>query len=393
MAPFFVSEDVIMKHDPFRELMEIRNQLSYAKRVGILLGAGASKAMGLPDIQDLTNQIADKLVAPHKENYVGVKESLPTGQQHVEAILNHVRLIRQITLDSEEKSYDDISGAEAKLLDKNICDAIYDIISTAEATANIGTAKQFSAWLNYLPRDYAKEVFTTNYDLILEKAFEELRVPYFDGFIGAYEPFFEHESLYGKSKYDKPPVSWIRLWKLHGSLGWFWKPCDEGRSHRVIRLSAGAKKEYPDSEQVIYPSRDKYESSRKQPFTSYFDRLKEFLLGGEGVFIISGYSFSDEHVNEIIFNGLNQNNRLHILAFFYDDEPVDRLTAGNMNLPNLTMIGQKKASISGICSEWGDCAEKDNPFEQFWSEAEKSLSLGDYNELVKFLTLCSGIKE
>ena len=70
-----------------------------------------------------------------------------------------------------------------------------------------------------------------------------------------------------------------------------------------------AKKDYPNSELVIYPSRDKYESSRKQPFTSYFDRLRDFFLSGEGVFIISGYSFSDEHINELIFSCLKQNNR------------------------------------------------------------------------------------
>ena len=51
------------KHDPLRELTEIRNQLSYSKRIGFLFGAGTSKAMGISDISGLTRQVEEKLNA------------------------------------------------------------------------------------------------------------------------------------------------------------------------------------------------------------------------------------------------------------------------------------------------------------------------------------------
>lgn len=376
-------------HDLLRELSEIREQLSYTKRVGFLLGAGTSKSMGLPDIADLTRSIEDKLSGDDKGNYDKIKESLDDELKHIEGILNLIRLIRKITNDSEDKSYDGISGKQAKDLDKNICDAIYDILMEKEKDADFGISKDFIKWLNHLPRDFTKEIFTTNYDLILEKAFESLLIPYFDGFVGSNEPFFSHESLEVKSTSDCLPVSWIRLWKLHGSLGWFWKKNDNNIPDRVIRLSAGSKKEHPHSELVIYPSRDKYESSRKQPFTSYFDRLKNFSLSGEGIFIITGYSFSDEHINELIFSSLTENNRLHVIAFFFDDEPLKKIVGDHRNFSNLTMIGRKMASISGVCAEWGEV--KDDPLiTPFWDNTEKSVSLGDYKKLVEFLKLCSG---
>lgn len=376
-------------HDPIRELSEIREQLSYTKRIGFLFGAGTSKAIGLPDIADLTLLIDDALSAEEKKHYGIIKDSLPEGLKHIEGILNKTRLIRKVTEDSKDKSFDKINGENAKNLDKNICDEIYDIIFKAESAANIDVSRKFITWLNHLPRDFSKEIFTTNYDLIIEKSFESLLIPYFDGFVGSNEPFFSHESLEGKSLQDRPPVSWIRLWKLHGSLGWFWKTNDGANPDRVIRLSSGAKKDYPDSELVIYPSRDKYESSRKQPFTSYFDRLRDFSLSGEGVFIISGYSFSDEHINELIFSCLKQNNRLHVLAFFYSDEPIKKIVEEHKNYPNLTMIGKNTASISGVFGEWSN-ASPDELIAPFWDDATKSVSLGDYNKLVEFLTLCSG---
>lgn len=378
------------KHDPLRELSEIRNQLSYTKRLGFLFGAGTSKAMGIPDIISLTKSVEDALKDENKTNYLLVKKSLDASSQHIEAILNEVRLIRQITKNDKAKSFDSITGDKAQQLDKAICDEIYKIISNAESTADLAVAKSFIGWLNWVSRDFTKEIFTLNYDLIFEKSFENLLIPFYDGFIGSHEPFFAHETLDGKSNYDRPPVSWIRLWKLHGSLGWFWKLNGDKKSHRVIRLGDGAKEKFPDSELVIYPSRDKYESSRKQPFTSYFDRLKEFLLSGEGILIISGYSFSDEHVNEIIFNCLNQNNRLHMMAFFYDEKPLEKIVKEGKNFPNLTMISPTKASISGICGDW-EFSKGNELLDPFW-ESNK-LKLGDFKELVKYLIVCSGIKE
>lgn len=380
----------IHKHDPLRELSEIRNQLSYSKRLGFLFGSGTSKAMGIPDITNLTQNVEDVLKNENKKYYQLIKDGLDSDAQHIEAILNQVRLIRQITSDKKTKSFDRINGEKAKQLDKAVCEEIYKIISIAETKADLTIAKGFIKWLNWVSRDFTKEIFTTNYDLIFEKSFENLLIPFFDGFVGSHEPFFAHESLDGKSNYDRPPVSWIRLWKLHGSLGWFWKLNDDKKSHRVIRLSDGAKEKFPDAELVIYPSRDKYESSRKQPFTSYFDRLKEFLLGGEGIFIVNGYSFSDDHINEVLFNCLNQNNRLHMIAFFYDDKPMEKIINEGKNFLNFTMIGPTKASISGNNGDWVH-SKGGELLDPFW-DADK-LNIGDFKELVKYLILCSGFKE
>src|SRR5690606_30290167 len=147
-------------HDPLRELIEIRNQLSYTKRLGFLFGAGTSKAMGISDITTLTKKIEDSISDPTKALYSKIKNDLDVVTQHIEDIINKIRLIRQITKDSDGKKYNDIAGNVAQKLDKEICDKIYEIISSEEQVADIKTAKKFIGWLNWMSRDFVKEIFT-----------------------------------------------------------------------------------------------------------------------------------------------------------------------------------------------------------------------------------------
>lgn len=224
-------------------------------------------------------------------------------------------MIRQVTYEKINLEHCGITGEEAVEFDRKICKTIHSILSNKEEeiTANdIGLLpmQKFIGWYNWMNQDYSREIFTLNYDMIIEKAMESLQVPFFDGFIGSYEPFFHTQSVEEIDKDTRLPNSWSRLWKLHGSLGWYWKK--EKNSARVVRLGAQKPSENLD-ELVIYPSKDKYESSRKQPFLTYLDRLRNYLREGEKLFIISGYSFSDEHINEIIYSSLRQNNRLHVI--------------------------------------------------------------------------------
>ncbi|MEB3090030.1 hypothetical protein VJI93_08625, partial [Parvimonas sp. M20] len=40
---------------------------------------------------------------------------------------------------------------------------------------------RFAKWISAIDRDRPVEIFTTNYDLLMEQALEELSIPYFDG--------------------------------------------------------------------------------------------------------------------------------------------------------------------------------------------------------------------
>ena len=199
---------------------------------------------------------------------------------NIEDILNQIRRIRELTGETA-KEYQGVSGTNAKLLDKEICTIIYSIIAEKESIADIDKTKKFFAWLSLLNRDFSKEIFTTNYDLIIEKSLEASQIPYFDGFVGSYKPFFWQESIDQFVSKNDLTQNWIRLWKIHGSLSWFWKEDPKTKAHQIIRIGKIENIKDEENELVIYPSKEKYDSSKKQPFIAYFDRLKNYLLSGE----------------------------------------------------------------------------------------------------------------
>ncbi len=382
-----------------REIREIKTQLSYSKNIGFLFGAGTSCALGIPSIAQLTEDVEKSLTGDYLKCFTIIKSDLQSANAKpisIEDILNQIRRIRDITSDRDDKNYLSVCGNDAKGLDIEICKSIYKIISEKEQIASLDDTKKFFAWLDLQNRDYSKEVFTTNYDLIIEKSLEETSIPYFDGFVGSYEPFFWQDSIDRFVEKNDITKNWIRLWKLHGSLSWFWKANKTTGSHSIVRIGKAGDPQKDNNELVIYPSKDKYDSSRKQPFIAYFDRLKNYLISGELLFIFTGYSFSDQHINDLIFNCLRTNNRLFAIVLFFRDEEVENLYKLSSSYLNLSVFGPTKAIINGQLGEWEfnkDDLKPGESSESFWDEAKNMLLLGDFKKLVDFIILSSGKKD
>jgi hypothetical protein len=385
------------KIDVLREIRELKNYLSYSKNIGFFFGAGTSCALGIPGIAQLTSEVESTLKDNTAKAFGIIKEDLTTMIQgrevNIEDILNQIRRIRELTKESEKKTYLGVCGKDAATVDGEICKAIYQIITAKESSASLNSTKRFFAWYNLLNRDFTKEVFTTNYDLIIEKALEASEIPYFDGFVGSYEPFFWQESVDHQTQQGDLTKNWIRLWKIHGSLSWFWRYSEATKSYRIIRIGNIMSVADIKNELVIYPSKEKYDSSRKQPFISYFDRMRDYLLGGELLFLVTGYSFSDQHINEIILNCMRQNNRLFVIVLFYKDTDVENLYKSCSAYLNLHVFGPTKAVINGELGEWKFNKEAVKPNEitkTYWNEEKSHLTLGDFNILVNFLVTSSG---
>jgi len=372
-------------HNPLKEAIEICEQLASDKRkLGFFFGAGTSMAVGMPGIKELTEFVAKELKDPYKTLFDNIK-SESGSNANVEDALNRIRLYRELIGDSETFEAGGIKGkVEGKELDIAVCKSIADAVA---GTPDIKPHKTLAQWIRSLHanREYPVEIFTTNYDLLIEQALEQAKVPFYDGFVGSVAPFFVPESIDARIKKDEglhyyPPKSWTRLWKLHGSINWY------GNDSLSSICRSSGKSVLDGQELMIFPSREKYVQSRKLPFIALQDRLRNFLASGETLLIIHGYSFSDDHLNEIVFQCLRSNPHLSVMAFVYENLTSSFEEYGKENR-KLTFYAPDKLCVGGIVSEWKEPDKEKQGGEEwvFWDDKNKKFSLADFNNFASYL--------
>ena len=378
--------DVAGEHDPDRAAHELRGQMSSnTRRLGLLVGSGASMAVGLDGIEALTQHVAEHLTVDERATFNRLRGELGADAT-VEDVLNRVRLYREYFGEDEEKETDGLRLATVRDLDSQICSAIIQLLGV-EPPGGLGPQIMLGQWLRQVSRDKPVEIFTTNYDLLLERAFEEVGAPYFDGFVGSVNPFFLQECVESdgssESRAVYPPPSWTRLWKIHGSIGWRIKS-----ENGAPRISRGHGELEPDEELLIYPTREKYIHSRRLPFITFLDQLRNFIATGEALLVIIGYSFRDDHLNEIIFEGLRTNNRAAVTALFKSAPEPDLLERA-VTLRNLTLLGDNAASIGGHNGRWREpSVHGELPF---WNSDDQRFTLGDFRLFAEYLARTAGL--
>ncbi|MGC4049209.1 MAG: SIR2 family protein [Paludibaculum sp.] len=340
-------------HDPMRQCNYLHQSLVQDKLpIGLFLGAGCpfsicpdvgqSNVRLIPDIAGLTAAVNTALSGTgsgrvSKQIYSHFAEDnrpVPT----IEQFLGHVRALAQVV---GAKDVRGITAIELEALDLEICRQIVKITNVSLPPRRT-PYHDVAAWIGSTQRESPVEIFTTNYDLLMEEALEEYRAPFFDGFVGSREPFFDTQAI----EDDPLPVRWVRLWKLHGSINW--RQGSNGRVYRTRLASHNQEECY-----IIHPSHLKYAESRRMPYLAMIDRLRAFLRRRSCLLIVSGYSFGDEHLNEVLLQGLFGNASASVFALMFGsihslDNKIrlDRLPA------NLSVLASSEAIVGGIRAPW-----------------------------------------
>lgn len=339
---------------------------------GTLVSEGGRSLM--PGVDALTTQALDALSGQQKVAAEAIRAELGAAA-NIETILTRIRLLQQALGPAQVHGLDS-DGYRA--LGAEVCKKIGDIVGACLPKER-NAFTELVSWVSGTLRTHAVEIFTTNYDLLFEEAFERSRSPYFDGFTGGHLPFFDPVSV---ASNDLPP-RWSRLWKLHGSLGW----ALEGES--VVRGGGRT------ATQLVYPDHLKYELTQKQPYSALFERLRQFLLTPDSILLTSGFSFRDAHICAVLDEALAMNANASVMAFQYMplevEEPACKLA---YERPNLSVYAPDGAVIGGVKGAWR-LGESPKNWEDiratFWghsgsSERDKFL-LGDFALFTRFCAL------
>ncbi|MBL7716608.1 MAG: SIR2 family protein [Bdellovibrionales bacterium] len=192
-------------------------------------------------------------------------------------------------------------------------------------------------------------IFTTNYDLFLEKASEFYPAIIFsDGFVRTPNIRTEYEfssrsffnATYNKGnlynyKVEVPTINFI---KIHGSLSWkkvediFGTEEDKilfnpiSNFPKANATTAEQKQEFNEQFAVVLPRKDKFRETIMD--RTYYDLLRIYAneLDKENTLLVAfGFSFQDEHIRDITIRAL-KNPTLRLVVFAYDNSAEKSLT-------------------------------------------------------------------
>jgi hypothetical protein len=176
-------------------------------------------------------------------------------------------------------------------------------------------------------------VFTTNYDRLIEAGAELAGLHLLDRFLGNLTPIFRSSRIDVDMHYNPPGIRGeprylegvARFTKLHGSVDWV----QAGRDIRRIGLPFGATDVEPylqapglegatPSQLMIYPNAAKDRETLAYPYVELFRDLAAVVCRPNGTLVTYGYSFGDEHINRVIRDMLTIPST-HLVVISRDD--------------------------------------------------------------------------
>lgn len=249
--------------------------------------------------------------------------------------------------------------------------------------------KNFIFWLNKILLNRKNEItkstaniFTTNYDLFLEYACEQVGsyFNYNDGF-SCKNKFFK-EVILDVSEFNKK-ISYctnlykhnailpnVNIVKLHGSLNW---EIDNGtktiilsnifeKYDEICKITKSKKRKNEDianclnSIGLVTPTKAKFQKTVLEQ--SYYNFLRFFsneLEKENGILFAIGFSFEDEHIRDLINKVLSINPTLHLYICAFNKTSYESFEKIFSEFNNVTLIYDDEKDFS-----FSDCNQKLN---------------------------------
>jgi len=214
--------------------------------------------------------------------------------------------------------------------------------------------------LSFASRAAARErlnLFTTNYDRLIEHGCDLAGLHVIDRFVGALSPVFRASRLSIDVHYNPPGIRGeprylegvIRLCKIHGSLDWRW----EDGELRQCALPFGAAAEHPgiptepSDSVMIYPNPAKDVETLNYPYAELFRDFAAAICRPNSSLVTYGYGFGDDHVNRVIKDMLTIPST-HLVIIAWDRTNPDT-EADAMNA--------SRKRINRFCQDVGKCSQ------------------------------------
>jgi hypothetical protein len=300
------------------KLLELFN----LKNIHFLIGSGTS-CPAIPNMNGLFKKVDNK-VGKNKEEelrdeFKDIVERIK-DKDNLEDILGKLYSSRIYYEDYEEyEGWYELTNTLIELIESTVFNEINIDLQSDSALDTLGTYQNFYRKLALRNKDLSRlNIFTTNNDLFNETALDSLNIHYINGFGGGLHKFFNPaffnytfskrmDTSIGKFE---PVENMVYLYKLHGSINWIE---DNTNTNTFFKIKEVSKPDISNNNVLIYPTPTMQNKSLGSPYVELFREFQKKLLEPHSVLFVIGYSFSDEHINNVIYQALATNSTISVV--------------------------------------------------------------------------------
>lgn len=357
--------------------------LFQSEHLSLLVGSGLTTAVQFDACGSADNGMSktSEFTVYSDEIEKAAVDSAKKSGRNIANIEDRIRVANEVLNGLEVLQYsDDASDISAKLDTlrsdlENVIKNFTDNISAIEASIMSADSERRETAINKLvlflmsfasrtgTRDRLN-IFTTNYDRLIEAGADVAGLRLIDRFVGALFPIFRSSRMDVDMHYNPPGIRGeprylegvARFTKLHGSLDWI----NVGEDIRRIGLPFGAKTIQPFLETagfdasysslMIYPNSAKDRETAEYPYVELFRDFASALCRPNSTLVTYGYSFGDDHINRVIRDMLTIPST-HLVIIDYSDSSgriIDKYEQWGHQSQMSLIIGKDIANITDL---------------------------------------------
>lgn len=381
------TDNVLEKQDksdstPIEKIRESFGKVLDGKNLSFLLGCGCSsyytgdQEVGIPTMKPLAKKFFDTILSNEEKQTLNTELSIdvtkPKFKDNIEYFLGSLHSIQffheSIQGDSNQENTPEATEIQVEepqtppVLDKltlikNTIKRVKDFL--VDEMLNESNKKEgkdeplnklyekFYRKLLYRNANLPKpNIFTTNYDLYSETALDKLGIHYVNGFSGGIKKYF-NPTIFNYALAERMDLSqskwsvidnFFYLYKIHGSINWI-QDEEESKLFKVREIQETTADNLKQMDTVmIHPTPLKHNASLGSPYSDLFREFQKKLMQNNNVLVTIGYSFSDEHINNLIYQAFTiPSFRLIVLGSPTTGKEIEKLKS--LNDPRIWIIG------------------------------------------------------
>ncbi|WP_417547006.1 SIR2 family protein [Marinobacter segnicrescens] len=386
--------------------------LFQAEHLSLLAGSGLTHAIHfIAAGKPAAGMSSVDFVFSDKEIKKAAKESAERSGRDQANIEDQLRvaneLLRGLEILGKQTDAEGLS-TELKAIIENFGESI---LQSERTIAEAGESERQKAWntlitflMSFASRTGVRDrlnIFTTNYDRLIEAGAEVAGLHLLDRFLGNLMPVFRSSRLDLDMHYNPPGIRGeprylegvARFTKLHGSVDWIQAEQDIrriglpfGAEHIKPYLDAPGLRGVDANKLMIYPNSAKDRETADYPYVELFRDFAAAICRPNSTLVTYGYSFGDEHINRVIRDMLSipsthlviisRDDTLGRITKTYDDlgrsSQISLMVGpGLADIQNLTKYFLPKAAIDKTTSRMSELLRQRFNSEQKTSERDE----------------------